>query len=97
MTMRRWAVPVRSGTISNRYIARARLSASHLHDGRPCERAVACRQQKSAGKPRAFGNLEKRPLLLVDGGLALGFFDDTGGLAAQIAQVIKLGATHLAA
>src|SRR5438874_4695600 len=35
--------------------------------------------------------------LLADGGGALGLFDDAGRLAAQLTQVIQLGATHLAA
>src|SRR4051794_38327073 len=35
--------------------------------------------------------------LLADGCGALGLFDDAGRLAAQLAQVIQLGATHLAA
>src|SRR3981081_4244231 len=39
-----------------------------------------------------------RPELLADGGGAIGLLlDDAGRLAAQIAQVIQLGATHLAA
>src|SRR5258707_5904386 len=35
--------------------------------------------------------------LLADGRSALGLYDDAGRLAAQVAQVIQLGATHLAA
>src|SRR6202166_4700317 len=98
MTMRRWAVLVRSGTISKRYIARARVSASHLHGGRPCERwSLAANKKARGANPALFVTSKKRRLLLVTGRRALGLLDDAGRLAAQIAQVIKLGATHLAA
>src|ERR1700757_4835065 len=46
--------------------------------------------------PRFLSN-QCGPGLLADGGGALGPFDDAGRLAAQIAQVIKLGASYLAA
>src|SRR5260221_1886538 len=55
-------------------------------------------QQKSAGQtPRFWSHPPAGDELLADGGRALGLFDDAGRLAAQIAQVIQLGATHLAA
>src|SRR6202790_1344411 len=56
-------------------------------------------QQKSAGLSPRFSSNSLRGELLADrGGLgALRLLDDTGRLAAQIAQVIQLGAAHLAA
>src|SRR3984885_11054928 len=90
----------RAGAIWNhlrRYIARARVSASHLHGWRPCERRSLAGNKKAQGRtPRAFRSIQ-RTLLLVDGGRALGLLDDAGRLAAQIAEVIKLGTAYLAA
>src|SRR6516164_9921103 len=59
--------------------------------------AGAAAIKKARGvEPRAF----VQPVfgeLLADGGGALGLLDDAGRLAAQVAQVIELGAAHLAA
>src|ERR1700737_3547280 len=55
-------------------------------------------QQKSAGSARAFSSNRLPRDLLADGGGAVRLLlDDAGRLAAQIAQVIQLGAAHLAA
>src|SRR4051812_49204787 len=53
--------------------------------------------KKRGAKPRALVTSPAGDELLADGGRALGLFDDAGRLAAQVAQVIQLGATHLAA
>src|SRR4051794_17333778 len=54
--------------------------------------------KKARGKtPRLWSHPPEGDELLADGGGALGLFDDAGRLAAQLAQVIELGATHLAA
>src|SRR6185369_2543154 len=53
--------------------------------------------KKRGAKPRAFGHTQRRVELLADGGLAVLLLDDAGRLAAQLAQVIQLSATHLAA
>src|ERR1700761_8640224 len=60
---------------------------------------IGIAQQKSAGdRPRFFVRSVWSRKLLVDGGLgAVRLLDDAGRLAAQIAQGIKLGATHLTA
>src|SRR4029077_18222329 len=52
--------------------------------------------KKARGKSRALSH-PIRDELLADGGLAVLLLDDAGRLAAQLAQVIQLGATHLAA
>src|SRR4029078_9393379 len=60
--------------------------------------AMTRRRKKSAGQNPALFAAPLRVNLLADGGSALGLlFDDSGRLAAQVAQVIQLGATHLAA
>src|SRR5437899_3077862 len=58
------------------------------------------RQQKSAGRARAFRQIHRIRKLLADGSslrAVLLLLDDAGRLAAQLAQVIQLGAAHLAA
>src|ERR1700704_6950435 len=68
-----------------------------------CFVASAPRNEVSATKkrgvsPRFSSNSLQRELLADSGGLrALRLLDDAGRLAAQIAQVIQLGAAHLAA
>src|SRR5258705_10886049 len=55
-------------------------------------------QQKSAGlSPRFLLKFRCGRELLADGGGAILLLDDAGRLAAQVAQVIQLGAAHLAA
>src|SRR6185369_6780195 len=50
--------------------------------------------KKRGAKPRAFGHTQRRVELLADGGLAVLLLDDAGRLAAQLTQVIQLGAAH---
>src|SRR5689334_13501844 len=52
--------------------------------------------KKRGAKPRAFVASHSGKLL-ADGGLTVLLLDDAGRLAAQLAQVIQLGATDLAA
>src|ERR1700728_2068641 len=61
------------------------------------DRSPPANKKARVKRPALFVTLKKRPLLLVDGSRALGLLDDAGRLAAQIAQVIKLGAAHFAA
>src|ERR1700759_4647377 len=59
---------------------------------------MTLRQQKSAGPARASPKPIVPENLLVDGrGAVILLLDDASRLAAQAAQVIQLGATHLAA
>src|ERR1700722_12790301 len=54
-------------------------------------------QTKKRGATPRFSSNSMSRRLLADGRRPLGLLDDAGRLAAQIAQVIQLGAAHLAA
>src|ERR1700736_5533821 len=54
-------------------------------------------QTKKRGATPRFSSNSMRRGLLADGRRPLGLLDDAGRLAAQAAQVIELGAAHLAA
>src|SRR5262245_14005908 len=58
---------------------------------------TVCRNKKARGVAPRFRTSPKGERSLVDGGRAVLLLDDAGRLAAEAAQVIELGTTHLAA